>query len=210
MDVIDSIKQRRSVNFFEQGREIPDETLTNLLNVANLAPSSFNLQPWRVIVVRDKDRKRKLRECAMNQPKVEEASVVLIMIADPDGVEINRDRVLQRWVELGFIKSENKDMMVETMRKLYDEKESLTRKIFAVKNTALFAMNLMNTAQGLGLDTHPMDGIDADCIKREFSIPDDKVIPMIIAVGYLKPGISLLPRGFRRDLDEFVGIDTYK
>jgi nitroreductase len=85
----------------------------------------------------------------------------------------------------------------------------LKRKIFAVKNTSLFAMNLMIAAKGLGLETHPMDGFDEDCIKKEFNIPEDKIIPMLIAVGYLKSGVTLLPRAFRRGINEFVRYDSY-
>lgn len=53
MELIQSIKERRSINFFEAGVEISDDTIRELLSLANLAPSSFNLQPWRVVVVKN-------------------------------------------------------------------------------------------------------------------------------------------------------------
>ena len=132
MDVIQVIKERRSINFFETGKEIPDDKLKELLEIANLSPSSFNLQPWKVVVVKEPEKKKILKQCAFNQP-VEEASVVLILVADPN----------------------------------------------------------------------------EECIKREFNIPADKIIPMLIAVGYLRQGITLLPRAFRRKVDEFVKFERY-
>ncbi len=205
MDLIQSIKERRSINFFEPDVEIPDEKINELISIANLAPSSFNLQPWKVIVVKEKKRKKALRRCAFDQPKAEEASAVFIIIADPEGVELNRERVLDSWAELGYIKNDQQRLMYQgMMNKLYGEKDSLTRKIFAVKNASLFAMNLMNAARGLGLETHPMDGFEVACVRKEFDIPDDKIIPMLIAVGYLKKGKSALPRAFRRDIEEFT------
>ncbi|MHC1725697.1 MAG: nitroreductase family protein [Syntrophobacteraceae bacterium] len=210
MDLLNSIKERRSINFFEPGLELEDAKIKELISIANLSPSSFNLQPWRVIVVRNKERKQALRACAMNQPKVEEASAVLIIIADPEAVELHRERMLQSFVEVGYLKEEQKESIRGMTDQLYKEKESLTRKIFAVKNASLFAMNLMNAARGLGLETHPMDGFDESCIKREFGIPEDKIIPMLIAVGYLKKGVTLLPRAFRRKIEEFTGFDTYR
>jgi nitroreductase len=209
MDVIQEIKERRSINFFEAGREIPDDKLVELLKIANLSPSSFNLQPWKVIVVRDPERKKVLRQCAFNQPKVEEASAVLIMIADPGGVEENLERVLDSWQRLGYIKPDIRQTYTEMAKNLYGSEDSLKRKIFAVKNTALFAMNLMLAARGLGLETHPMDGFDEESIKKEFHIPGDKIIPMLVAVGYLRSGITLLPRAFRRELNEFVRFESY-
>ncbi|MGB9629686.1 MAG: nitroreductase family protein [Thermodesulfobacteriota bacterium] len=204
METIQTIKERRSINFFQPDKSLSDEKIRELLEIANLAPSSFNLQPWRVVVVKDPERKRALRKCAFNQPKVEEASVVLILIADPKGVEENLERVLDSWEQLGYLKPEAREGSREMAKNLYGTEESLRRKIFAVKNTALFAMNLMIVAKGLGFETHPMDGFDEEAIKKEFGIPEDKIIPMLIGVGYLKEGIILLPRAFRRPIDEFT------
>lgn len=209
MDVLQAIRERRSINFFETGKVIDDNRLKELLETANLSCSSFNLQPWRVIVVMDPERKKILKECAFNQPKVEEASAIMIIIADPEAVEKNIGRVLDSWQELGYIKPEMRENYKEMAANLYGSVDSLKRKLFAVKNASLFAMNLMIAARGLSLETHPMDGFDETCIKREFNIPEDKIIPMIIAVGYLRNGITLLPRAFRRSLEEFVTYDRY-
>lgn len=209
MDVLEAIRKRRSINFFEAGKEIPEGKLRELLEIANLAPSSFNLQPWKVVVVRDPARKKALRKCANDQEKIEQASAVLIMVADPMGVEENRDRVLESWVETGYIKAETRQAMTALMDRLYGSPDSRRRTIFAVKNTALYAMTLMLAAKGLGLETHPMDGFDEDCVKKEFSIPADKIVPMLVAVGSLRQGAKMLPRAFRRQVGEFARFERY-
>ncbi|MFN3740517.1 MAG: nitroreductase family protein [Thermodesulfovibrionales bacterium] len=209
MDVLDAIRSRRAINFFDASKKITEDKIRELIELANLSPSSFNLQPWKVIVVTDPEKKKILRQCAFNQPKVEEASAVLILIADPLSVEENIERVLNSWQELGYIKQEMRGVYRDMAAKLYGEPQDLKRKLFAVKNTALFAMTLMIAAKGFGLDTHPMDGFDEECIKKEFNIPEDKIIPMLIAVGYLRQGINLLPRAWRRDYKEFVKINSY-
>lgn len=56
-------------------------------------------------------------------------------------------------------------------------------------------MSLMIAARGLGHDAHPMDGFDEGCIKKECGILEDKIIPIIIVVEYLRPG-ALLQRAF--------------
>jgi nitroreductase len=209
MDVLEAIKQRRSINFFEKGKNIPEERLKELLEIANLSPSSFNLQPWKIILVKDPEKKKILRGCAFNQPKVEEASIVLITVADPLALEENIERMLDSWQTLGYMKEEMRESYRKMAYNLYGEPGSLKRKLFAVKNTSLFAMNLMIAAKGLGLDTHPMDGFDEDCIKREFHIPEDKIIPMLIAVGYLRSDVTLLPRAWRRNINEFIKYNSY-
>ncbi len=210
MDTLQAIKERRAVNFFDPARTLPPDALNELLGLANLSPSSFGLQPWKVVAVTEPEGRKVLRKCAMNQQKIEEAPAILIIIADPNGVEENMDRVLESWQELGYMKPETKKAYSEVILGLYGARDSLTRKLFSVKNTALFAMTLMIAAKGMGIESHPMDGFDEACVKREFNIPDDKLIPMLVALGYLKPGVNLLPRAFRRELDEFVSYQTYR
>lgn len=209
METIQALKERRSINFFDPSKSITDDKINELISIANLTPSSFNLQPWEVIVVKDSERKEILRKCAFNQPKVEEASVVLIIIANPNAVEENLDKVIESMVSLGYIKDEQIETNKNMPYNLYDQKDTFKRKLFAVKNTAFFAMSIMVAAKGLGFESHPMDGFVEDMIKKEFHIPEDRIIPLLLAVGYPKPGRTLLPRAYRRDLKDFVHTDIY-
>src|SRR5882724_2324187 len=60
---------------------IPDEYLEAILRFAMQAPSGFNLQPWRFLVVREENNRRRLQKAAMDQAKVGEAPVVVIFFA---------------------------------------------------------------------------------------------------------------------------------
>ena len=204
MELFEALKQRRSINFFDADKELPDETIKELLEIANTTPSSFNLQPWEVIVVKNKEKKKLLKELAFNQPKVEEASALLIVLADEEGLEKNIDQVLDSWVDLGYMPQEQADQVKGMPANLYLEKGSINRIRFATKNAAFFAMTLMIAAKGLGLDTHPIDGILEDKIKEAFGIKEHKSVPLLIALGYKKPGFELLPRAFRRKVDDFT------
>ncbi len=210
MDVISAIRERRSINFFDPDRKVPEGTLRELLETANLSPSSFNLQPWEIIVVDDPERKKALRAHAFNQEKVEAAPVVLIVVANPNAVEENIDDHLASMVKLGYIKPEEVEKLRKSPFGLYGEKEGMRRKIFAVKNAAFYAMSLMIAARGFGLETHPMDGFREDAVKAEFGIPEDRIIPLLVAVGYPKPGLSLLPRNYRRELEKFVSFNDFR
>ena len=204
MESVNLIKERRSINFFNASFELAQDKLKELLDLANLAPSSMNMQPWRVIAVKSPDRKKVLREIAFNQPKVEEASVVLIIIADPALLEKNMDAVLSNWAELGYIKEEAKEKSKSSALYLYGEADSTISKIWAVKNASLFAMSVMFAAKALGLESHPMDGFDEEKVKKEFGIEERCVVPMLIALGQINPGTKLLPRAMRRQVNEFV------
>lgn len=210
MEILNALKERRSINFFDPERAIPEDEINELIEIASLAPSSLNLQPWEVIVVNDPGKKEILKKCAFDQPKVSEASATLIVIANPNAVEENVDSVLKSWVELGYIPLD----AVEGMRKMpfknYGDKESISRKIFAVKNTAFFAMSFMIAAKGMGFETHPMDGFSEEKIKANFNIPEDRIIPLLITLGYAKPELKLLPRAWRRELQNYVKYNSFR
>jgi putative NAD(P)H nitroreductase len=204
MEAVNLIMERRSINFFDRDFELADDKLRELIALANLCPSSMNMQPWRVIAVKSPERKKALRALAFNQPKVEEASVVLIIIADPELLEANMGAVLSNWAKLGYLKEEAIENMKNSALLLYSDKESMRRKIFAVKNSSLFAMSVMFAAKALGIESHPMDGFEEEKVKKEFGIEERAIVPMLIAVGQIKPGTKLLPRAMRRPVGEFV------
>jgi len=62
VDVIQAIQERRSINFFESGKDLSGEKIKELLELAKLAASPMNLQPWRVVVVKDNERKKSPRK----------------------------------------------------------------------------------------------------------------------------------------------------
>ncbi len=206
MDFIDVINNRRAVNFFDPAKDVSPELLKKVIETAATAPSSFNLQPWSLIVLRDPEEKMKLQKLAWDQPKVTEAPVTLIVLADRDGWQEGH-----RFVEKNFQEMIKAGLMVEEQRQWFeDARNSLygfsseAQQAFACKNTGFFAMALMLAAKNLGLDTHPMDGFDHEEVRKAFNIPENYWIPLLMAVGYFKSDMELAPPKWRKNYDEIV------
>jgi len=79
-----AIAERRASPSFDES-PIPDADLLKILQAGLHAPSGYNLQPWRFIVVRSQEQKKRLRAASFNQAKVEEASVMIVACGDADG-----------------------------------------------------------------------------------------------------------------------------
>src|SRR5258708_24888476 len=77
-------KERRATPNFEDV-PIHGADLEKIIRAGLEAPSGYNLQPWRFVVVRDREQKKKLRQAAFGQAKVEEASAVIVACGDPQG-----------------------------------------------------------------------------------------------------------------------------
>ena len=206
MDFQHILEQRRAVNFFDTDRPVPPELFRQAVEQAVRAPSSYNLQPWNLVVLTDPEEKSRLRKLAMNQPKVTEAPLVCIVLADRAGWEAGHptvERDFREMVAAGGLAEDRRDWFTGACARLYGRSDEASL-VFAVKNTAFFAMSLMYACADLGLHTHPMDGFDHDAVLREFRIPANYWIPLLLAVGYFRPGAVLPPPKWRKGWDDVV------
>ena len=79
MELIDAIRQRRSVKHFDAEHRLTEDELRHLLGHAFLAPSSFNMQNWHVVVVDDQAQQEALCEASWHQAQVKDCSVTFIL-----------------------------------------------------------------------------------------------------------------------------------
>ena len=77
MNFLESLEWRYATKRMN-GEQIPDQKLKNILDAVQLAPSSFGLTPYNVIVVQDPAIKEKLAPHCYNQPQIKESSALLI------------------------------------------------------------------------------------------------------------------------------------
>jgi nitroreductase len=206
MEFKKAMKQRRAVNFFDSTKDITDAQLKEIIETASLAPSGFNLQPWNIIVVKDKAKKETLRKVAWDQPKITEAPVVLIVLGDLEGWKKGNagfEKDFAESVKAGIMKQEQYDWFTGATSSLYGTNSEL-KMAFACKNAGFFGMSLMLAAKNAGLDSHPMDGFDVEGVKKAFNIPNQYWIPLLLAVGHFDKSKNLLPPKWRKSYDEIV------
>ncbi|MDD5669190.1 MAG: nitroreductase family protein [Candidatus Omnitrophica bacterium] len=207
MELKKVFEQRRSVNFFDTTKKIDLRLFERIYDVAKFCPSSFNLQPWRMIVITVPKNKKKLKEAALNQPKVEEASLMLIVLADTRGFE-EMDKIFDDMLEKGYQQEEAREGLKGFARMLYDN--PVASRGFALRNASLFAMSFMLAAKNFGVDTHPMDGFEQDRVKKAFNIPDRYEVSMLIAVGFHNKKKVLLERLNRKSFKEVMIKEGFK
>ncbi|MBT9137185.1 MAG: NADH dehydrogenase [Firmicutes bacterium] len=86
MSVYEAIKRRRSIRSYQE-QAVPEEVLTRILEAARMAPSGGNRQPWKFVVVTDKEIRKKLGEAANNQDFVGQAPVIITAVGlDPENI----------------------------------------------------------------------------------------------------------------------------
>lgn len=86
MELFDALRSRRSIRSYTD-EPVTDETLAPILEVAMLAPSAGNQQPWHFIVVRDREKLSSVPDFHPFSKMVLQAKVAILVCGDPKGIK---------------------------------------------------------------------------------------------------------------------------
>ena len=199
MELQDAIRSRRSVKHFDADHEMNNEELTQLLTSAALAPTSFNMQNWHFVAVRNKETKAALCAASWNQAQVKDASVTIVLAGNLKAYA-NHARYLRNAPE------EVRNMFAGMVPGFYDGKEALQRDE-ACRSIAFAGQNMMLTAKDMGYDSCPMIGFDPVKVADIIDLPEDHPALMLLTIGKAKK--TARPRMGLLNFEEFVSLDKF-
>jgi nitroreductase len=176
------IEQRRATPSFD-GKPIPDADLKKILEAGLKMPSGYNLQPWRFVVVRTPEGRRKLRSASYNQAKVEEASVVIVACGDQDGWRTDMEEMIRMGRERGMTENYAEGALA-AIPEFLGNHPNLTA--WLNRHVMLAFSGMMLMAEALGYDTAPMEGFEADKVCQVLNLPMSYEVVAMLAIGHLK------------------------
>lgn len=200
MDVFRAIEQRRSVKHFDpQHRMSPQETRC-LLHNALLAPSAFNLQHWRFVLLQDPAMRQQVRQLAWDQPQITDAALLVIICGDRNAWQRQPQR---HWAHLPETQQE---LILAAIDQYYRDKPQVQQDE-VIRSGALAAQNLMLAAKALGYDSCPMIGFDFTAVGQLIELPADHAIVLMVAIG--KKTREPWPRGSQLSLEDICFSDRF-
>ncbi len=204
LTVWEAIQSRRSIRRFAPD-DVPAEMIEQMLEAARLAPSASNRQPWRFLVVRDKEVRKELRRICMDQRFVEEAPVVIVCFGDLG--RYSREASKQRRSELDVvIGAERSGRFADPEYRAYLDslptppRERLITPVMS--NTYIAIEHLVLMAAALGLGTCWVGGFIVGELNQLFGLPDNLVPVAVVPVGY--PAGKLPAQRPRLSLDDIL------
>ena len=201
MDTFSAIYQRRAIKQYDPQHKLSPEEETKLLEAAIQAPTSFNIQHWRFVIVRDPDLRKKIRtEFGNDQAQMTDASLLIIMAADTKAWQKNPERYWQN------APKEVADLLVNWMGPFHEGREWLQRDE-AQRSIGMAMQTLMLAAKAMGYDSCPMIGFDIDKVAELINLPDDHVLGPMVAVG--KGTKDPWPKPGQLPLSELVTENTF-
>ncbi|MFE4241737.1 nitroreductase family protein [Peribacillus butanolivorans] len=181
-DFITIAKERRSVRQYDAEYVMTEEEIREILDIAIQAPSSSNLQPWRFLVIQDKQTQQELLPIAHNQQQIVDASAVIAVLADIEGYK-NAERIYGELVNKGIMKNEIKEPYVASIMYNYGNFSAEKALSVAMIDGGLVSMQIMLAAKAKGYDTVPMGGFDENKFVDAFNVPENFKPVMLISIG---------------------------
>ncbi len=200
MNITEAIETRRSIKHYDPEHVMPAEDLAELIRLTKLAPSSFNMQNYRLLVIRDPELRQQIRAAAWDQAQVTDASVLFILCAD---LNAHNEDASAYWSHAPQAVNE---LMASMITPFYEGKDQLIRDE-GIRSSALAGMTLMLAAKELGYDSCPMIGFDREAVAKLVNLPDNYALSFMLPVG--KQAQPAWGRGARLSDEIVVTFDRF-
>ncbi len=171
MSLLDSLKWRYAVKRMN-GNKIPEATMNTILEATKLAPSSFGLTPYNIIVIEDEETRKKLQPHFYNQPQVGESSALVIFatwnsITEKEVAAYMQEIAEERGVPVeslndfaGYINGSIKNLTPEQLQ------------IWAAKQTYIALGFALVAAATEEIDATPMEGFKPDAVDEALGLKE--------------------------------------
>jgi nitroreductase len=171
-------ESRRSIRQYS-ATPVAEADLRELLRLAGRAPSAFNVQPWRFVVVQDESLKARLSAAARGQQQIVRAPATIVMYSDMESA-------LARLPEAVHpdMPQEKRDAGVESFRARFANQSIAERETWGNAQANIALGYLLLLAESRGLATSPMLGFDAEQVKALLGLPEHVRVPALISIGY--------------------------
>jgi nitroreductase len=169
---------RRSIRAYDP-TPIPEQDLRELLRLAGRAPSAYNVQPWRFVVVQDPALKARLSEAAYGQQQIVRAPATIVMYSDMLSA-------LERMPESIHpdLPQDKRDAGVASFRATFDGQSAAEREAWGNAQSNIALGYLLLLAETFGYGTSPMLGFDPEKVKELLGLPAHVRIPALVSIGY--------------------------
>lgn len=184
LDVPSAILQRRAIKSFKSD-PISPELLHQLVELTVAAPSSYNIQDWRIVMVQSEAQKAALAEAAWGQKQILEAPVTFVFAADAMAGDRDLTSIYNQGIDTGAWT----DATVNYLKTAIPQHQNglgAKRREYAIKDAMIAATHLVLAAESLGLSSCFMNGWVEDKVKQVIGAADnpDIGIAVLIPIGY--------------------------
>jgi len=177
LNIKDTFMFRHACSLFDKDKLISDSIMDDILLAGRLSPSSFGLEPWRFIVIKNKSLQEEMEPLCYNQPQISSSSHIVAIIGREDFKE--NDTYIDECVDR---LKENQDKVRKTIKTTMSYNQDI--KSWASKQCYIAGANMMTVGAIKGVDSCPMEGFIPDKIAEFLELKDFEFPSLLIPFGY--------------------------
>ena len=204
-EIIKALNYRYAVRIFDPSKKVSTDDLNTILESARLSPSSFGIEAWKFIVVTNQKIRAKIRVAGYDQPKITEASHLVVIARRTDTENLSTELVART------AKSQEKDIkQLDGLKQMLDgaisgKEKGLALDSWIAEQTYIALGIMIETASLLGIDNGPIEGFDPAKVNEILGLKKKNLsVVTMLTLGYRgDDSYSKLPKT-RRPFDEVV------
>lgn len=183
---VEAMDFRHACKIFDETKKINDEELTYILEAGRKAPSSFGMEPWKFLVITNKELKEKLKPVCWDQAQITTCSHLVVVLAAIDAVR-PESGIVERKFKRREMPQEKVDMYLNLYANHLKQTLSSDENIYAwtAKQTVFAIQNMMMAAAIKGIDSCPIEGFEKEKVEEILKLDTKKYqLSTIIPFGY--------------------------
>lgn len=200
MNTEESIKNWSSVKNFTD-EEVSKQKLEEVFELTTNAPTAFNLQPYRFIVLDSDDEKQKAVNSAVETNKwISDADKIVVLIGFED-IDRNSGKAIE-----DMIKNDRTDSSgAQKLKSMFEDYKTRSDEFLTgwlTRNTFIPATFFMLSCKSKGIGSCPVRGFDKEFLSEELSLPEKERPMLLIPIGYSEKD----SRSWRRSPEKIFSI----
>ena len=183
--VLNALRWRYATKQFDESRKINAEQWSAIEESLVLTPSSFGLQPWKFLIVKDRSIRRELGAESWNQPQVTDASHLVLLTTRTDLAQPDIDAWINRMAEVQNCPTENFAQLAGMISGFSSSMSANERRAWNSRQVYIALGQLMTTSAMLGIDSCPLEGINPAAYDRILGLENSGYATVVAcALGY--------------------------
>ena len=206
MSLLHKLQWRYATKKFDPEKEVAEDDITELLKAANLSASSYGLQPYEIIVIKDQELQDQLRTVSWNQSQISDASHIVVLAAKTSLNTAFIDDYIENIMHERQVSKESlggyHQMMIDGPGSWTDDQVLA----WAQKQCYIVLGTLLMAAADLKIDACPMEGFEADAYDELLGLKDQGLhTTLVIPIGYRSVDDAMQhAKKIRRHLNDIV------
>lgn len=208
MDILEKLAWRYATKKFDPEKKLSGAQLERILRATNLSASSYGLQPYKLIVVKDPVIREKLKAVSNNQSQITDASHLVIFVRVGELAEQHVDDFVKLTAGTRNVQADALEGFAAMMKGRIIKMEEEKAGVWTSKQAYLALGTLLTACAVEGIDACPMEGFNAEGYDEILGLRERNLRTVVIAaVGFrAADDIYQHKQKVRKPLEDFVEV----